>query len=150
MTWDIDSVIKRIYWAAEHHEGVDWQQVHFLGKILARYDGDQVIPRLLALCGEECRGERYIYIVQEYVGQLLWRLKLKCSLPPTDLLRPILKTYELSVEQIPWALAHAFGKESFIASLKELQDQTSDPVERRSIKTLEWWLQAFDSPYSGT
>jgi hypothetical protein len=97
------------------------QQVRFPTQILARYDGDQVIPRLLAVCAEDIGGRPGVFCVQEIVGEHLWRLKLKCSLPPNELLRPILKTYNLSVEQIPWALAHAFGKERLLAALKELR-----------------------------
>ncbi len=146
MAWDIDRVIERIYRTAEH--GGDMQQVRFLTQILARYDGDQVIPRMLAVCAEDVGERPGVSFVQEIVGELLWRLKLKCSLPPNDLLRSILKTYDLSVEQIPWALAHAFGKERLLASLRELRSETTDPFEQRSIETLEWWiLKADSSPY---
>ena len=140
MSWTIDAIIDRIRARTKTPGFVDWQQVHFLCDVASHLDPDTVVARLLDYSRNDTHDDRHDFLAQEYVGKILWELRPKCTIPPADLLRPILKTYEHSVEEIACYLAANYGPDTVERTLDKLSDESLTAAEQRSIHVLRYWL----------
>lgn len=81
------------------------------------------------------------YLKQEYAGRILTQLNPPCARSIDDLLPRLLPGWNLSVEQLPRYLAGAFGRQTVLTALDEI-DSSSAPGSSKT-KTVRYWLRMF-------
>ena len=79
---------------------------------------------------------------QEYAGRLLVELRPSPHQPLDEIIRAVLPTWNVSVEQLPFFLADTFGADEVTrASFRLEADYPADSREQRSLDTIRWWVR---------
>lgn len=79
---------------------------------------------------------------QEYAGRLLVDLRPSPRQPLDEIIRAVLPTWNVSVEQLPLFLADTFGADEVTSTSSRLMaDYPSDSREQRSLDTIRWWIR---------
>jgi hypothetical protein len=82
---------------------------------------------------------------QEYAGRLLVDLRPAVTQDATTIIREIISTWNVSVEQLPIYLADVFGRAEIMKAASALRaDFPSDSREHRALETLLWWIRGGD------
>jgi hypothetical protein len=119
---------------------VNAQQLRQLQDRLSKEDGSAVSRGLLDVfisCDAPPKGSA----AQELAGALLETAMVLEPESLDDYLRAVLPLYELSVEQLPEYLARAAGLEQFLAALDRIDSEGLSENDRRSIRTMKFWLK---------
>ena len=86
--------------------------------------------------------ERNDYVSQHDCSPFLPRVIAECTLPLEDILKRVAPCWNLSVEQLPYFLADAYGADTVVEIARALATQYGeDSYERRSLGTIVWWLE---------
>lgn len=99
---------------------------------------DQEVFHGLIRAFEECGYLGKGFWRQEVAGRMLVSRRPKPDMPIDELLVRTAPNYNLSVEQLPWYLALAYGRDVFRAAVKE-RLQAADLPEREQ-KSLDCYL----------
>lgn len=79
---------------------------------------------------------------QEYAGRLMTELRPKIQDQLSDIIRDILPTWNVSVEQLPNYLADVFGRDCVTECASSMiSDFPADSRERRALETICWWIR---------
>jgi hypothetical protein len=83
-----------------------------------------------------------VYGDQQNCGLLLAEFKPECELSLDEFLSLIASTWNLSVEEVPFYLAHVFGAQNVADAANEMSERFAEGTyERRSLGTIAWWLK---------
>src|SRR2546430_2011968 len=95
-----EMVVSKLYKAVDTTERLDEQRLEQWIEALGRRPGDEAFN---ALIGVFCNADRPSsrYLDQEYAGRLLFALKPPSPLEFQTVIRRILPTWNLSIEQLP-------------------------------------------------
>lgn len=147
VNWTSDTVVSKIYDAADATGRVDRQRLTQWIDMLRQRPGDEVFE---ALIGVFCNVDREAtldhvdkrYVDQEYAGRILLAVKPPCSRDIQDVIKRTLATWDLSVEQLPWYFEAVAGREAVLQALDTLSTQVCSDHEQRGIDTFRFWLRA--------
>jgi hypothetical protein len=79
---------------------------------------------------------------QEYAGRLLVDLRPSPRQSLDEIIRMVLPTWNVSVEQLPKFLADTFGTDELTRiSSRLMSDYPTDSREHRSLDTMRWWVR---------
>lgn len=119
-----------------------WQGVRHLMLKLKKEDSDTVLDGLLGVFFLD-NGFRY----QAAAGGLLWKLKPTYKRNLREDIRQSLRTWDVSVEELPWYFAEAVGIESVRNEVKAILNEPLEEMESRVAKTYLYWLSVSDAEY---
>ena len=134
-------IVSKVYEAVDTTERLDEQRLGQWLEILRHRPGDEAFNALIGVfCNAERRASRYLD--QEYAGRLL--LALKPPSPPDvqAVIKRILPTWNLSVEQLPRYFEAVIGREPVLQALDVLRTQVCSEQEQRANETFRFWLRA--------
>jgi hypothetical protein len=89
--------------------------------------------------GESTESQR-----QELAGRLLLDLMPPCELPPEQVIRVVLQSYALSVEELPWYLLRQFGERVLTTAFDKCSVGPLSSRETRSLETMRFWVRNYD------
>ena len=140
MAWTSETVVSKIYETAGSTNRYDAQRLEQWLAILRRRPPEETLRALLGVFENSARAQTR-YLDQEYAGHLLMALQPPCPVDVVSLIRPILATWDPSVEQLPWYFDAILGRESFLRSLDSLAELDLSPSERKALETFHYWLR---------
>lgn len=132
--WTAAEITERIKAAAARYGSGNPQQIQQFLWALERADPDETCRGLLGVFQEndfEC---------QQFAGLLLARLQPPCKDDLQRIVYSVLATWNLSVEELPFYLARAFGRPALLDALHDMERETRSETEQRAIATFRFWL----------
>jgi len=134
-------VVSRLYEAVDSIGRLDEQRLEQWLEVLRRRPGDEAFNALIGVfCNTARPASRYLD--QEYAGRLLLALKPPSPLDIQAVIKSVLPTWDLSVEQLPWYFEAVIGREPVLQALDGLRTQVCTEQEHRANETLRFWLYA--------
>lgn len=125
--------------SADRFGAANPQQLEFLCSILSKCESDALSTALIDVFAKsgiiKTSFER-----QELADRILEKLKPKCFLVLTDIIRSTIPHWDVSVEQFPRYLAHVYGKAVLIVALEDKLENESDEKIKHALKTMRWWI----------
>lgn len=80
---------------------------------------------------------------QETAGKLLIETQPECFDSLEGILRSVISTWNVSVEQLPYYLEHVFGHDKVIEATAQLEPEyRENSTETNALRVLRWWLHA--------
>lgn len=104
-------------------------------RILPKVDPEIIIEGVIQVI--ETTGRMNPFWDQEMAGKILETLKPRSEMDPKGILKRTLKSWDKSVEQLPFWLRNNYGLET----VKRIFDQLElDETETEKLNTMKWWL----------
>ncbi len=136
--WLAPEIAARITAAADNYSPSNPQQLKQLHTALCRAEPREVYFGIMAVFLTPRFGP------QEVAGRLLIGIKPRPREPLEEIIRDVLGTWDLSVEQLPWYLAEKFGGSEVLNTLAALEGEgTRTEQELVAIGTFRFWLPKF-------
>jgi hypothetical protein len=136
--WDRDDIAAKLIAVTDRWQRVDSQQYTQLVRVLRRVDPVELFEGIFTALTTDQR-----YPTQQMAGQLLLELRPPVRrASPEALVRPLLSSWELSVEQVPWYFERVFGRDEIHRALRTLgEDPTLTTRESDALGALLSWLR---------
>ena len=112
-----------------------WQGVRHLMLQLKKEESSIVLDGLLGVFFLDEGYDR-----QAAAGGLLWKLKPKYDRDLRSDIRRSLKTWNVSIEELPWYFAEAVGIEEVRKTVESILAEPLEDTERKVAKTYLYWL----------
>ena len=141
MGWTSEMVVSKLYEAVDTSEQPDEQRLEQWLEVLRRRPGDEAFNALIGVFCNAARPSSRC-LDQEYAGRLLLALKPPSPLDVQDVIKRILPTWNLSVEQLPWYFEEVIGREPVLQALDLLRMEVCSEQEQRANETFRFWLRA--------
>jgi hypothetical protein len=125
--------------SADRFGAANPQQLEFLCSVLSKCESDALSVALIDVFAK-CGVIKTSFERQELAGRILEKLKPKCFLVLTDIIRSTIPHWDVSVEQFPRYLAHVYGKAILIVALENKLENESDEKIKHALKTMRWWI----------
>lgn len=113
----------------------DWQSLRHLMLKLKKEDSEIVLDALLSIFFLD---NHYRY--QAAAGGLLWKLKPKYKRNLREDILQSLKSWDVSIEELPWYFAEMVGVKEVRKVVEILLTESLEDVEKRRLKTYLYWL----------
>lgn len=78
---------------------------------------------------------------QQLSGRLLMGLQPKLQQPLDQIIRPVLESWNVSVEELPFYLARKAGMTQLLATLSSLESEPLSDSGTQAVKTFRYWLR---------
>lgn len=134
-SWSTSEITNRIVDAADNYSPSNPQQLKLLHTALCHAVPKEVYFGIMATFRVPRFGP------QEVAGRLLIGIKPRPRQSLETIVRDLLPTWDLSVEELPWYLAEKFGANELRATLDALEVEDSrTEQELVAIRTFRFWL----------
>jgi hypothetical protein len=141
VTWTSNTVVLKLYEAVDTTHRFDGQRFDQWLDALRRRPIEEVGRALIGVFENTAR-TRTRYLDQQYAGSLLLALRPPCFSDVGVLIRRLLPTWDLSVEQLPWYFDAVLGRETLLQALATLAGQALSEEEQKALETFHFWLRA--------
>ena len=142
--WPPAQITREILERADRFGSRNPQELKLLRKALGSSDPQTLFDALFAAIVDESdplkAAER-----QQLAGRLLLMLEPPCPHPAKNVIRLLITTWDVSVEEIPWYLSNVLGKDMVLDAVSELLREPLNDVERKKVETVRYWV----TPYNG-
>jgi hypothetical protein len=115
-------------------------RIRQLIKILSNVPDEIILEGIISVFESEQR-EKIWYYDQEFSGQVLKNIKPKSKVEPIDLLKRVLKNWDVSVEELPIWFKENYGIDLIIEALDRLNNSSISDFEKDKIKTMKFWIK---------
>jgi hypothetical protein len=141
VAWTSETVVSKLYEAVDTAGHLDEQRLEQWLEVLRRQPGDEAFDALMEVfCNADRPASRYLD--QEYAGRLLLALKPPSPSNVQAVIKRILPTWNLSIEELPWYFEEVIGRDALLAALDALDTQVCSEQERKAIETFRFWIRA--------
>lgn len=125
--------------SADRFGAANPQQLEFLCSVLSKCESNALSVALVDVFAKN-EAIKTSFERQELAGRLLEKLKPKCFLVLTDVIRSTISHWDVSVEQFPRYLAYVYGKAALISALENKLENEADEKIKHALKTMRWWI----------
>ena len=135
-----DELKNEIYISVDKSKDIGDLRIRQLIKILPNVSDEIILEGIISVFESE-RREKIYYCDQEFAGQVLKRIKPKSKLEPINLLKRVLKNWDVSVEELPIWFKENYGIDLLIEALDRLNNSSISDFEKDKIKTMKFWIK---------
>jgi hypothetical protein len=129
-----------IYISVDKSKDIGDLRIRQLIKILSNVPDEIILEGIISVFESEQR-EKIWYYDQEFSGQVLKDIKPKSKVEPIDLLKRVLKNWDVSVEELPIWFKENYGIDLIIEALDRLNNSSISDFEKDKIKTMKFWIK---------
>jgi hypothetical protein len=129
-----------IYISVDKSKDIGDLRIRQLIKILSNVPDEIILEGIISVFESEQR-EKIWYYDQEFSGQVLKNIKPKSKVEPIDLLKRVLKNWDVSVEELPIWFKENYGIDLIIEALDRLNNSSISDFEKDKIKTMKFWIK---------
>jgi hypothetical protein len=79
---------------------------------------------------------------------LLYQIRPACPVPCKEALRALFGNWDVSIEEVPWYLRDAFGRQRVLEVIMELLAEPLSDLQVRRLRTVGYWLGVPESERS--
>ncbi len=141
MSQDSKTIVRRIYAAVDDLQRMDEQRLkQFIAAMRCR-PAEEAFDALIGVFADSSR-EQTRYLDQEYAGRLLLAVQPPCACDVRNVVRRVLRTWDVSVEQLPLYFEAVAGRDAVLQALQHLENQPLSEGEQHAIRSFRYWLHA--------
>jgi len=137
---DKSELKNEIYISVDKSKDIGDLRIRQLIKILSNVPDEIILEGIISVFESEQR-EKIWYYDQEFSGQVLKNIKPKSKVEPIDLLKRVLKNWDVSVEELPIWFKENYGIDLIIEALDRLNNSSISDFEKDKIKTMKFWIK---------
>jgi hypothetical protein len=129
-----------IYISVDKSKDIGDLRIRQLIKILSNVPDEIILEGIISVFESEQR-EKIWYYDQEFSGQVLKNIKPKSKVEPIDILKRVLKNWDVCVEELPIWFKENYGIDLIIEALDRLNNFSISDFEKDKIKTMKFWIK---------